>query len=146
VVVTNNGGVSAPSTAQLQTVAPALFMTPASNSIASVLPNYAPVTAVAPAHPGDLVVLWGTGFGGTNPPIPFGTVVSGAPATLSLPIVTVGGMQVPVISSVLTVGTVGLYQITIQLPADVPMGTVAVQASMNGVQTQSGVTIFVGAQ
>ena len=66
VVVTNNGHASAPATAQLQSVAPALFMTPAYNVIASVLPNYTPVSAAAPAMPGDLVVLWGTGFG---PPI-----------------------------------------------------------------------------
>jgi uncharacterized protein (TIGR03437 family) len=146
VVVTNNGAVSAPATAQLQAVAPALFMTPALNAIASVLPNYTPNTAAAPAHPGDLVVLWGTGFGLTNPLVAAGTIVSGAPATSTVPVVTVGGMQVPVVSSVLTTGTAGLYQITIQLPANVPTGTVAVQASIGGAQTQSGVTLFVGAQ
>jgi len=52
---------------------------------------------------------------------------------------------VPVVSSVLTTGTAGLYQITIQLPADVPTGTPAVQASIDGAQTPSGVTLFVGA-
>jgi uncharacterized protein (TIGR03437 family) len=49
VVVTNNGQSSAPATAQLQTYAPALFMTPQFNAIASVLPNYTPVTSTAPA-------------------------------------------------------------------------------------------------
>ena len=146
VVVTNNGLASAPATAQLQTAAPAFFMTPTSNVIASVLPNYTPVTSGAPAMPGDLVVLWGTGFGPTNPPTAAGTVVSNAPATSTIPIVTVGGIQVPVVSSVLTTGTVGLYQITIQLPASVPTGAVAVQASIAGAQTQVGVTIFIGAQ
>ena len=145
VVVTNHGVASAPGTAQLQTVAPALFMTPAYNALASILPSYTPVSATSPAMPGDLVVLWGTGFGPTNPSAPAGTIVTGAPATLTPPIVTVGGVQVPVVSSVLTTGTVGLYQITIQLPANVPTGTPAVQASIAGVQTQSGATIFVGA-
>jgi uncharacterized protein (TIGR03437 family) len=146
VVVTNNGLASAPATAQLQAVAPALFMTPAYHAIASVLPGYTPVTASAPAMPGDLVVLWGTGFGQTNPSTSAGTIVSGAPATLTPPIVTVGGVEVPVVSSVLTTGTAGLYQITIQLPANVPTGTPAVQASIGGMQTQAGVTLFVGAQ
>jgi len=145
VVVNNNGRSSAPATAQLQAVAPAFFMSPSYNVYASVLPNYTPVTSAAPAHPGDLVVLWGTGFGPTNPPTIAGTITSGAPATAT-PIVTVGRMQVPVISSVLTTGTVGLYQITIQLPASVPTGAVTVQASIAGAQTQSGVTLFVAAQ
>jgi uncharacterized protein (TIGR03437 family) len=146
VVVTNNGLASAPATAQLQAVAPALFMTPAYHAITSVLPGYTPVTATAPAMPGDLVVLWGTGFGPTNPSTSAGTIVSGAPVTLTPAVVTVGGIQVPVVSSVLTTGNVGLYQITIQLPANVPTGTPAVQASIGGVPTQAGVTIFVGVQ
>ena len=144
VVVTNNGQSSAPATAQLQTYAPAFFMTPPSNAIASVLPNYTPVTSTAPAHAGDLVVLWCTGLGPTSPVAPVGTIVSGAPPTATLPIVTIGGMKVQVISSVMTSGSAGLYQITVQLPANVPTGTPAVQASIGGVQTQSGVTLFVG--
>jgi uncharacterized protein (TIGR03437 family) len=146
VVVTNNGLASAPATAQLQAVAPALFMTPAYHAIASVLPGYTPVTATAPAMPGDFVVLWGTGFGPTNPSTSAGTIVSGAPVTATPAVVTVGGIQVPVVSSILATGNVGLYQITIQLPANVPTGTPAVQASVGGVSTQSGVTIFIGAQ
>ena len=146
VVVTNNGAASAPAKAQLQTVAPALFMTPTDNAVASVLPAYTPITSTAPAKPGDMVVLWGTGFGPTTPPVPTGTIVTGAAVTSTLPVVTVGGVQVPLISSVLTTGTAGVYQITIQLPANVPTGTPAVQASIGGLQTQSGVTLFVAAQ
>jgi uncharacterized protein (TIGR03437 family) len=146
VVVTNNGVASAPATAQLQTDAPAFFVGAGNGVIASLIPGYTPVSAAAPTMPGDLVVLWGTGFGPTTPPTAAGTIVSGAPATSTLPVVTVGGVQVLVVSSVLTTGTVGLYQITIQLPANVPTGTVAIQASIGGAQTQAGATIFVGAQ
>ncbi len=96
--------------------------------------------------PGDFVVLWAAGFGPTTPPTPAGTIVTGAPATASLPAVSVGGMEVPVISSVLTSGTAGLYQITIQLPANVLAGTPEVQASIGGIRTQPGVTLPVGAQ
>jgi len=60
--------------------------------------------------------------------------------------VTVGGVSVPVLSSVLTEGSAGLYQITIQLPANVPAGAVAVQASIGGAQTQTGVTLFIASQ
>lgn len=115
-------------------------------AIASRLPGWASVgQPSAPAMPGDTLVLWGTGFGATNPAIPAGTAVTGAPVVLAAPTVTVGGMVVPVLSALLTLDTAGLYQITVQLPANVPTGTVAVQASVGGVPSPAGVTIFVGA-
>jgi uncharacterized protein (TIGR03437 family) len=146
VVVTNNGAVSAPVTAQLQAAAPAFFLyLGTSYALASRLPNYAEVgEPSAPAKPGDTLVLWGTGFGATSPSVAAGTVVTGTPAVVTAPIVTVGGMAVPVIDTILTAGSAGLYQITIQLPANVPTGAVAVQASVGGVSTPAGVTIFVG--
>jgi uncharacterized protein (TIGR03437 family) len=88
-------------------------------------------------------VLWGTGFGATNPAVAAGTTVSGAPAVVTAPTLTIGGVTVPVISAILTVGSAGLYQIAVQLPANVPTGAVAVQASVGGVPAP-GVTIFVG--
>jgi uncharacterized protein (TIGR03437 family) len=146
VVVDNNGAVSAPATAQLLAAAPAFFLYPGTSyAIASRLPGYAEVgEPSAPAHPGDLLVLWGTGFGATNPALVAGSTVIGAPAVVATPAVTVGGVSVPVVSAVLTTGSAGLYQITIQLPATVPTGAAAVQASAGGVQTAAGVTIFVG--
>ena len=74
---------------------------------------------------------------------PAGAIVSGIPFAPT-PTVTVGGLSVPVLNSVLTQGSVGLYQITIQLPSSVPAGTVTVQASIGGVQTQAGASLFVG--
>lgn len=151
VVVTNNGAASAPATAQLQPFAPAFFQYPGTSyAIASRLPDYAAVAdpaavpgAVA-AKPGDLVVLWGTGFGATNPPTPAGVVVSGAPAAATAPTVTVGGAAAQVLDTVLTAGSAGLYQLTIQIPEAAPAGAAALQASVGGVRTVDGVTIFVG--
>jgi uncharacterized protein (TIGR03437 family) len=147
VVVDNNGALSAPATAQLQTFAPAFFEAlPATYVIASRLPGYAAVgTPSAPATPGDTLVLWGTGFGPTTPSAAAGTIVSGTPVATT-PTVTVGGVAVPVLNVLLTPGTAGLYQITIQLPANVPTGAVAIQASVGGAQTQAGATIFVAGQ
>lgn len=151
VVVTNNGSVSAPATAQLQTVAPAFFEYAGTDyAAASRLPDYAPVGdpsvvpgAVAP-KPGDVVVLWGTGFGATNPAAPAGVLVSGAPVAVTMPTVTVGGVAAPVVSAVLTPGDAGLYQVTIQIPATGASGAVPVLATVGGVQTAGGVTIFLG--
>ena len=150
VVVNNNGSLSAPATAQLQPASPGLFMYPGTSyAIASRLPDYAlvadpsVVSGAIAAKPGDLLVLWGTGFGATNPPLQAGVAVSGAPSVVATPTVTVGGVTAPVISAVLTTGTAGLYQVTIQVPANVPSGAVPVQASVPGGQTQSGALLFV---
>jgi len=151
VVVTNNGAVSAPATAQLQPAAPAFFQYPGTNyASASLLPGYAPVAdpsavpgAVA-ALPGDIVVLWGTGFGATNPAVAPGTLVTGTPVVVTTPTVTVGGVAAQVVNALLTPGAAGLYQVTIQIPAAAPAGAVAVKASAGGAQTPNGVTIFVG--
>jgi uncharacterized protein (TIGR03437 family) len=62
---------------------------------------------------------------------------------VTAPTFTVGGVAAQVISTVLTVGSAGLYQATIQLPATVPTGAAAVQAFVGGVQTQAGVLLFV---
>ena len=147
VVVDNNGVFSAPVQVQLQSYAPAFFLDPGTNAaIASLLPNYNVVgTATAPAHPGDTLVLWGTGFGPTTPPAPAGTKVSGIAST-PRPVVTVGGTPVTVIGSVLTPGTAGVYQIAIQLPTNMFTGTLAIQATIGGSQTQYGTTLLVAAQ
>jgi uncharacterized protein (TIGR03437 family) len=144
VVVNNNGMVSAPATAQMQTYAPGFFIQPGTTLVfASLLPNYTPISSSAPAHPGDTLVLWATGFGPTTPQAPAGVIVSGVPIAPT-PTVTVGGVSASVLNSILAAGSAGLYQITIQLPANTPTGAVAIQASIGGAQTPAGATIFIG--
>ena len=151
VVVTSNGAASAPATVQLQPFAPAFFQYSGTNyASASRLPDYraiadpASVPGAVAAKPGDLVVLWGTGFGATDPPTPAGTVVSGAPVAVATPTVTVGGVEAQVIGTVLSPGYAGLYQVTIRIPEAAPAGAVAVQASVGEVRSAGGVMIFVG--
>jgi uncharacterized protein (TIGR03437 family) len=148
VVVNNHGAYSAPVAAQLKSAAPAFFLSGATNyAAASRLPDYATVgTAASPAKPGDTIVLWGTGFGATTPAVTAGLTVSGAPVVTTTPTVALGGISVPVISAVMTTGSAGLYQITIQIPANAPTGALAVQASASGAQTPAGVSLFVGNQ
>ena len=151
VVVANNGQASAAATAQLQAVAPAFFVYSGTNyAVASRLSDGAAVGdpsavpgAVA-AKPGDTLVLLGTGFGATNPPVPAGSTVSGAAAVVTAPTVTVGGMAVQVTGADIAAGNAALYQVTIQLPATAPTGAVAVEASVGGVESPGGVLLFVG--
>jgi uncharacterized protein (TIGR03437 family) len=151
VVVTNNGSVSTPFPATLQAYSPAFFQyQPTPYAIATRYPDNAPIgnpaviSGTVAAKGGDILILWATGFGATSPLTAAGIAVTGAPAVVILPTVTVGGTAVKVLYAVLSPGSAGLYQIAIQLPASVPTGTVAIQASVAGVQSPAGVDLFVG--
>jgi hypothetical protein len=88
---------------------------------------------------GDSVELFGTGFGSTNSAVPAGQTFSGAAATTS-PV----GLQInnlSVLPSFAGLSGAGLYQINVTVPAGLGTGDVALQASVAGVQTPSGVVI-----
>jgi uncharacterized protein (TIGR03437 family) len=146
VVVNNNGNASAAAKAQLREVAPAFFTFLGTNdAVTSRLPDYAlvgdpsAIPGTVAAKPGDTLVLWGTGFGLTNPAV--AATVSGAPAVVTAPTVTVGGVRAEVISTVLTAGSAGLYQMTIQLPGTISAGAVTVQAVFGSSQTPTVVLL-----
>jgi uncharacterized protein (TIGR03437 family) len=79
----------------------------------------------APARGGSIVVLYGTGFGPTNPPGVTGAAAGLPHPVLSLPVaVTVDRQPAEVLFAGETPGFVGLVQINVRLPgADAP-GTV----------------------
>jgi uncharacterized protein (TIGR03437 family) len=150
VVVNNNGSSSAPITARLQPFSPAFFQCGGTKyAIVTRYPDNAPIAnpSVVPgtvaAKPGDILILWGTGFGPTNPDTQAGKVVAGAPVVATPPAVTVDGLPVIVMGAALSPGSAGLYQIAIQLPASLGNGDIGVQASVGGFQTPAGVNIFV---
>jgi uncharacterized protein (TIGR03437 family) len=150
VVVTNNGAASAAATAQLQAFAPAVFQyLPTSYAIATRYPdnalvaNPSAIAGTVAAAPGDVLILWATGFGPTNPATPAGQVVTGAPAVTTLPTVTVGGLPATVIGAALSPGSAGLYQIAIQIPAAVASGDAAIRATAGGFTSPAGVNVFV---
>jgi uncharacterized protein (TIGR03437 family) len=151
VVVHNNGVDSAPAATQLQAFAPAFFEYYGTNfAVASPLPDYTAIgdpsamSGTVPARPGDLLVLWGTGFGMTNPSTAPGLLVTGVPAVVTLPSITVGGTPANVLNAVLTPGFTGLYQATIRVPMSAPPGAAPVQALLGNAQSPAGVSIFIG--
>jgi uncharacterized protein (TIGR03437 family) len=154
VVVNNNGQMSAAFTAQLQTYSPAFFLYGATGyAIASHYPDYGLVgnpsvnAGTVAAKPGDILILWATGFGPTSPTTPAGVEVTGAPGVATPPQISVGGLPVPTVATpVLAPGSAGLYQIAVQLPANVPTGPVPLQASVGGAISPSGVLLYVTAQ
>jgi len=96
-----------------------------------------------PAKPGEMVELYATGFGQTNPPFT-GQLTNIGPYALSLatlPIVTIGNL--PATVSFAGLVTPGLYQFNVTVPTSAPNGDLPLVASYNGSLTQSGVLITV---
>ena len=83
------------------------------------------------AAAGDTVVMYGVGFGDVTPPVPAGTVASGATA---LPNVTVriGGQEARVVYAGLSPSSIGLYQFNIEIPEGV-RGDVLLELTVDGV-------------
>ncbi len=88
-----------------------------------------------PAKAGDIILLYGTGFGPTNPPTNFGQTFSGAPPTANTVTCTIGGVNATVQFAALTAP--GEYQFNILVPA-APSGDNLVVLNVNGITTQAG--------
>jgi len=143
VQVTAPLGKSNSFTAQKQQYAPAFF-TYGGAYVAAQHANYTPVgnlsTLGTAARPGETILIYGTGFGPTNPPSPSAQLVT-APAILANSVqITIGGQA----ASVTFAGLVGagLYQLNVTVP-NIPNGDATVQAQIGGVQTQTGVLVTV---
>ncbi|MGA2038179.1 MAG: BACON domain-containing carbohydrate-binding protein [Bryobacteraceae bacterium] len=134
-------------TAQKEQFAPAFF-TMGGNYAAAEHADYTLVgepgliagAITTPAKPGEIILIYGTGFGPTSPPLPSAQLVT-TPAVLANSVqVTIGGVSAPWIFAGLA-GS-GLCQFNVTVP-NVPNGDAAVVAQIGGVQTQTGVLITI---
>ncbi|HWU41268.1 MAG TPA: IPT/TIG domain-containing protein, partial [Candidatus Acidoferrum sp.] len=156
VVVTTTGG-AATSTVTLAKFAPSLLLLD-SKHVAGIIPRsdgsgaygngrydiigptgnslgYPTVAAKA----GDNIMLFGVGFGPTDPAVPAGQPFSGAaPATNPVNLLI---NNVPVTSSFAGLSGPGLFQFNLTVPAGLGPGDVSLGAAVGGVQTPSGVVI-----
>ena len=132
---------------QKQQFGPAFF-TVGGNFVAALHADYTivgkagliPGVATQPAQPGEVILLYATGFGPTDPPLPAAQLVA-APAALANPVqIAIGGVAAPVAYAGL-VGA-GLYQFNVTVP-NVASGDAAVLAQIGGLQTQTGVLITI---
>ena len=102
--------------------------------------NLLPGVTTLPAQPGETILLYGTGFGPTNPALPTAQLVS-TPAALANQVqVTIGGMAATVVYAGLVES--GTYQLNVTLP-NLPNGDAPIVATIGGVTTQTGVSITV---
>ena len=147
VQVTTPQGQSYPGTVMLQRLAPELF-TWTQGSVTYAAAEHAngalvgPASSSQPAAAGEVIELYGTGFGPTSPQIPVSQAVF-PPTILAAPVgVTIGGVA----AQVKWAGLIGpgLYQINVQVPS-VTAGDQAVMMSIAGFQSAAGVYVTVGA-
>jgi len=150
VTVTNSNGTGSPISAAAQTVQPAFFQwgnyaVATRQDYSYAVKNGTFSTATTPAKPGDVIVLWGTGFGTTSPVAPVGVVTPSTTVynTASPVTVTVGGAPATVYGAALTGGNAGLYQVAIQIPTALANGDYPVIATISGVPSPATTLITV---
>jgi uncharacterized protein (TIGR03437 family) len=151
VTVTNPNGTSQAVMTQLSAEQPAFFQwgnyavaTRQDFSLA-VKNGTFPGTTTVPAAPGDVIILWGTGFGPTSPTAPAGmeTPSSTTYNTANAVSVTLGNQPATVYGAALAPGYAGLYQVAIQIPASLDNGDYPVVATIAGAQSPSTTLITV---
>jgi uncharacterized protein (TIGR03437 family) len=152
VTVTTAGGTSAAFAVTANAYGPAFFLWPNNQvvatrqdfSYAAKAGTFAGATTV-PAKPGDVIILWATGFGPTMPPAPLGASVpaGGGYSTASAPVVTVNSIPATVYGAALAPGSAGLYQIAIQVPAALADGDWPIQATIGNIASPAGTILSV---
>jgi uncharacterized protein (TIGR03437 family) len=92
-----------------------------------------------PAKPGDLLTVYGIGFGPTTPSFPAGSAPTGA-GNVASRVVQLAG--VPLADADIlyagVAGSAGLYQINIRVPANTPDGTWPLVLTLGNVSTPAG--------
>ncbi len=147
VTVKNAAGTSSAGSATTANYAPAFFIGASANSrnyvaATEMLPQGtvyigpAGTSGLRPAAPGDILTLWATGFGPTQPDVPAGMVFnSSASLTDSVQILI---DDVPVTPQFAGLSGAGLYQFNIVVP-EIPAGDHRLKATIAGTSTPDGI-------
>jgi uncharacterized protein (TIGR03437 family) len=103
--------------------------------------SYNLINAQNPAHAGDVITLYLTGMGATNPPVPTGTLAPTSPLATSTvqPQVSIDTASADILFSGLTPGGVGLYQINIRIPAGIRTGDLQLVVSQGGIASNAAI-------
>jgi uncharacterized protein (TIGR03437 family) len=132
----NHGLASAAVTVQVQDVAPAFFLqgdgkhivaTHADGSLIGPTSATGVTPVTTPAAPGETIVLYGTGFGVTNPATPEGQLITTDLPLAALPAITIDQISTgpPLFAGLISAG---LFQINVVVPASTASGDVPVVA------------------
>jgi len=106
-----------------------------------------PVDARAPARPGELIVLFGTGYGPTRPPLLSGALAPPGPTWMDNPVeASIGGIPLgpaEILYAGLAPGFAGLYQFNLRVPLPAPGGDLEVLVKVADSWSQPGVRLAV---
>jgi uncharacterized protein (TIGR03437 family) len=137
-VLANDNGQSSPFLLQTVEVAPALlappsfrangkqyvaalFNTQGSNQVVFAGPSGAIAgVSTRPASAGEVITLYGIGFGSVTPSVTAGTIATEATALAGAVSIFCGQTPVKVLYAGLAPGLVGLYQFNVEVPATTP--------------------------
>ncbi len=124
--------------------APALFQLDANTAVAT-LPSGSVLTTTTPAAPGDIVILYATGSGQTNPPVESGVLPTQAAPLLDIKSFSVVLDAVAVDPSAISYvgiapGFAGLYQINVKLPASTGANP-QIQIGLGGILSPAGILL-----
>jgi uncharacterized protein (TIGR03437 family) len=152
VEVTFNGVKSSAFTAMLQRFSPGFFPLLLNETTYAIATHHPAGNLVAPAgqvpggapvRPGEVIVLWGTGFGPTDPPIPAGQAVDRANNVVTPPVIRIGDVAAEYVGGALTFGLAAVYQIAVRVPETVAEGNQKIRAEVGGVQSPDNVFITI---
>ncbi len=133
--VTVNNGVSSntPVSVPVTAAQPGIFVVDSVPDGAITHVGGALVTATDPAVPGEVVVMYGTGFGPVNPAVITGQAPAGLSYTTLQPTITIGGLPANVDFCGAAPYFVGLTQLNITVPSGAASGANDLIVSVNGV-------------
>lgn len=132
--------------------APGLFAFANGTDIAAVHPDGVIVAAPdtfpgntsRPALPGDIVSLYGTGFGPTDPPVPSGEIYAGAAPLVSLQGLTIHIGRKPAEVKFAGLSAAGLHQFNVVVPPNLTPGRHRVEMAVFNSPVITNATILVG--
>jgi uncharacterized protein (TIGR03437 family) len=147
VVVTNNGSASAPFNAQAASISPSLFVASGGQHVVST-PSFAGVLGLltlvpgfaTPVRPGQVVSLFGEGFGPTSTPVVSGSLFQFGSLSPK-PAIAIGGVAATVQSAGLVAP--GVYQFDVVIPSSLADGDQPIVATFDGQTTQPGTLITI---
>src|SRR5262249_7040415 len=96
-----------------------------------------------PAHPGEVVTMYGIGFGPVNPAVAAGDVAQST-ASISAPLqILMGQSSANILYAGLVPGAVGLYQFNVEVPQLADGDQVPVTVNLGGVASSQSVFIAI---
>jgi len=138
--------LAVPETITLAAVAPGIFTTNQQGTGQGAILDARGrvVDATSPAAAGEVVQVFCTGLGLTNPRVTTGQPATGSLSTTALPVTaTVGGRPATVQFAGLAPGFVGLYQVNVQVPTGVAPGSAAPLVLLENAVPSNSVTLAV---